>query len=554
MMSNTARCLLLCLSLFSPAGFALAQEPVNQSYSQGGSTANEADARSSADIEYENGLALARLQHWDEASGVFLSGRRRWPRDKRFPVELAGIAFKQKNYSHAAAWLHEALRLDPQDAYANEFLATIYFLQGNLEAALKYWNRIEKPRIDEVRTNPTPRTNPVLLDRAFAVSPASVLQLDDLLTSEVRLNALGVFPSYRLDLPAHGDNGFDLQFQAQENNGFGNTKLQALLGVFRGLPYQEVTPEYYNIGKSATNWLSLLRWDAQKRRAETSLSGPFLRNPRWRYRIGVDLRDENWEIRKSFSGPAPILAGLNLRREELSAEIQRMIGSRLSWGAAAEFSHRDYRNVFSGSALNAALLTSGDELSERANLGYELLRLPERRLTIGGKADARVSRLLSGGAKSFEKIQGGVNVRWLPRAQGDDYETHLDVRAGDTFGSFPFDELFMLGVERDNDLWLRGHIGTRDGQKGTAPLGSRYVVTNWETDKNIYRNGIFTVKLGPFVDSGSIGGVNAVLGSQKWLWDTGVECKISVLGVGVSLIYGKDLRSGNNAFYTAVGR
>ena len=47
--------------------------------------------------------------------------------------------------------LHRALQLDPKDEYANEFLATVYFLEGNLEAALKYWNRVGKPQIAEVR-------------------------------------------------------------------------------------------------------------------------------------------------------------------------------------------------------------------------------------------------------------------------------------------------------------------------------------------------------------------------------------------------------------------
>ncbi len=65
-------------------------------------------------------------------------------------------------------------------------------------------------------------------------------------------------------------------------------------------------------------------------------------------------------------------------------------------------------------------------------------------------------------------------MHWLPTARGDDYETLVRVRAGKTFGDLPFDELFMLGLERDNDLWLRGHIGTRDGRKGSAPLGKDY--------------------------------------------------------------------------------
>ena len=509
---------------------------------------------SSAELDYYRGLALAHLERWKEARKAFLAGRRRLRRDKRFPIELAGVAFKQKNYPQAAAFLRSALRLDPKDSYANDFLATVYFLEGNLDAALKYWNRIEKPGIDRVLTDPNLHVNPVLLDHAFAFSPAAILRQEELLDSQARLQQLEIFPSYRLDLLARADEKFDLQFRAQELNGFGNTKLQALLGVLRGLPYQEVNPEYYNIGGSATNVVSMLRWDAQKRRALTELSSPLRRNPKWRYRLDADLRDENWEIRRSFTGPAPILASLNVRREVAGAEIARLIGSRWKWSTGVEFSHRDYRNVFAGGALTPKLLAQGDELKEKAQLNYEFLRVPERRLTVDGALSAQVGRLWSTPAESFSKVQAAVNSRWLPRSQGDDYETRLSLRAGDTFGQIPFDELFMLGMERDNDLWLRGHIGTRDGQKGSAPLGSRYALTNWETYKNLYRNGIVTLKLGPFLDSGRITGASAALGSSKWLWDTGAQCKVSVLGVGVTLIYGKDLRTGNNAFYTSVGR
>ena len=509
---------------------------------------------SSADAQYYRGLALAHLQRWDDARKAFLAGYRRQPRDKRFPIELAGIAFKQKNYPQAAIWLRRGLRLDAHDSYANDFLATVYFLEGNLEAALKYWNRIDKPRIEKVRTEPTLRVNPVLLDHAFAFSSAGILQRDDLLASEARLHTLEIFPGYRLDLLARPDENFDVQFRAQERDGFGNSKLQALLGLFRGLPYQEVNLEYFNIGGTATNWTSLLRWDAQKRRDLASLAGPFLRNPKWHYRLEADLRGENWELRKSFTGTAPVLAALNMRREAFRAEIKRLIGSRWNWSAGEEFSHRDYRDVFSGAALTPNLLLQGYELSEYASLGYELLRVPEKRFTIESSMAGQAGRLLSGSGESFTRVQALLKLRWLPRAQGDDYETRLDLRAGDTFGQIPFDELFMLGMERDNDLWLRGHIGTRNGQKGSAPLGSRYALTNWETNKNLYRNGIMTLKLGPFVDSGRITGASSALNSRQWLWDTGAQLKISVLGVGVSVIYGRDLRSGKNAFYTTIGR
>ena len=110
----------------------------------------------------------------------------------------------------------------------------------------------------------------------------------------------------------------------------------------------------------------------------------------------------------------------------------------------------------------------------------------------------------------------------------------------------------MLGLERDNDLWMRGHIGTRDGRKGSAPLGRNYFLFNGEADKNVCQNGIFMVKVGPFLDTGKITDASAGLGSHQWLWDLGAQAKVRVFGIGVVFSYGRDLRSGHNAFYVSM--
>ena len=111
----------------------------------------------------------------------------------------------------------------------------------------------------------------------------------------------------------------------------------------------------------------------------------------------------------------------------------------------------------------------------------------------------------------------------------------------------------MLGLERDNDLWMRAHIATRDGRKGSAPLGRDYFLSNWDITKNIYNSGIFGIKLSPFLDTGKITDPLAGLGSKDWLWDTGAEAHFTMLGVGFTFTYGKDLRSGTNAFYFLAG-
>ena len=201
----------------------------------------------SADLDFYYGSALAQLGRLADAKQAFAAGSRLQPHDKRFPLELAGVAFKQKDYPRAARYLRRALHLDPHDAYGNDFLGTVYFLQGNIEAALKYWNRVNKPAIAEVRTVPTPRVSASLLDRAFTFAPASSLQLADLLTSDVRTRGLGIFPSQQFDLQARDDGKFDVLFRNRERDGWGQTKLEKLFLLFRGLPFLSITPEYYNL-------------------------------------------------------------------------------------------------------------------------------------------------------------------------------------------------------------------------------------------------------------------------------------------------------------------
>ena len=512
----------------------------------------------SAEQEYEYGVALARLKRWKYARSALLRGSRLAPHDKRFPIELAGVAFSLKHNGQAAGFLHRALRLDAEDDYANDFLATIYFLQGNLEAAVKYWNRLStpKPQVDQLRNDPPLRTRPALLDHAFAYAPASVLRLPQLLATNARLQNLRVYSNYRLELVAHPDGRFDSVFRAGELNGFGSGKLGALLRTFRGLPFQEVRPEYYNVRGTAMNILAIARWDPNKRRYGVELSAPPGEDPQWRYRISVDIRNENWEIRNGFTGPAPIEASLNLRREEAVAEISRLVGWRWRWLLGANLSNRDFRNVVPGATLTPELLEHGFELKQIAGLRYEILRSPEHRLNISSKGSSQAGRLWSQAGESFEKLQASVEAHWFPHASGDDLETHWRASAGRTFGQLPFDELFMLGLERDNDpvLWMRAHIGTRHGRKGSAPLSRNYFIANWETDKNVYSNGFLTLKLGPFIDTGKITDPVSALGTQEWLVDTGAELKIRVLGVGAAFTYGKDLLTGNNAFYVTLAR
>jgi tetratricopeptide (TPR) repeat protein len=507
-----------------------------------------------AELDFLRGLALARKQQWNESRQAFETGHLKSPSDPRFLVELAGVDYKQSDFAAAKRNLSAALRVGSHDSYTLDFLGTIYFLQGNIEAALKYWNAIDKPRLRKVSVQPAPSLDETLLQKAITFNAPQVLTGDALLSTHARLENLGVFSHQRVEL-APAQEYFDATLHLAERNGWGDTKLEGAIAMLSGVPYATVYPEIYNIGHRAVNFSSLLRWDSEKRRAFGALSTPLFDNPARRFKIYFDARNENWTLSNTFVGGVTPLSDLNLHRFAGGVELHSVVNARWSWSTGMEVTSRSFRNLQGiSSAAEKTFFTDATSFDYSLRVNGSVLRVPEHRFIFDAAAEGRIGRAFAENLGAFGTARGLLDAHWLPRASGDDYEMQARIRAGATVGNVPLDELFQLGVERDNDLWLRGHAGTIGGRKGAAPLGRRYFLMNWETDKNVYSNGLFSVKLGPFVDTGKIADASGLFGSREWLWDTGAQCKVRVLGsVTVVLIYGRDLRGGHNVFYpTAV--
>ncbi len=502
------------------------------------------------ELDYYRGMALARMGRWVEARRSLEEGEKKAPFDKRFSLELAGVSFKLQDFSRAKRHLRRALKLDIQDTYGNDFLASVYFLEGNLEAALKYWNRVSKPFIVEVNVEPQPRLRPVLLDRAFAFSPSNLLQAGDLLATQARLKQLEIFSHSRFELLPRADERFDLIFRSVERNGWGNSRIEGLFSTFRDIPAQMIHLEFFNLQQSALNSISFYRWDAQKRRVFTSLSGAWRGDPKWRYRFNFDGRKENWDLSRSLPIPQMSVGDLRLRKMAGGAEIEARPNGRWGWKTGVELSDRRFSNIPLQVPDPEKLFPDGASLKYLVSVDHRLIEVPERRFWGQSFCALEVARLFTPPHNSFAKIQAGVRSTWKPQARGDDYSVTTQFRAGGTKGASPFDELFVLGLERDNDLWARGHVATHDGKRGSGFLGRNYLLFNWELDKLLYHHAFFDVMIGPFLDSGKIVGKTNEFSSPYWLWDTGGQLKVRVLG-GPTLVlsYGKDLQTGRNAFY-----
>ncbi|MGH9860718.1 MAG: hypothetical protein ACRD5F_11900, partial [Candidatus Acidiferrales bacterium] len=285
----------------------------------------------------------------------------------------------------------------------------------------------------------------------------------------------------------------------------------------------------------------------QKRRAFTSLSAPLGGSAKWRWLAALDGRNENWDLRGTLAGGA--LPAVNVQKLELEFSLGAVESGRWNWRSAVTTAYRNFRQPLDIPAGAAEFFTEGTSLRYDAGIDVLLWSAPQRRFRVDAGATAGAGRYFTQPLGAFSHAGVSLSAHWLPRARGDDCETQASFRFGRTFGSVTLDELFVLGVERDNDLWLRGHAGTRNGRKGSAPLGRQFALFNFEVDKVLY-SGLIAVKLGPFFDAGRASDASRHFGSRGWLFDAGVQMKIGVGGAfQVVLSYGRDLRDGGDAFF-----
>jgi hypothetical protein len=426
-------------------------------------------------------------------------------------LSLASQAFRDDNLAEAREHLSSALRTNPADAYANDFLATVYLLENNTEAALKYWNRSAKPLVENIRIDPPLQTDPVLLDRAFAFSRGSVLRLDDFEKTQARLSALGIFSRYRMELSPNATDSFDVTLRAAERTGASRWSWA------RGLPFQSIKPEFLNIGGKALNVSSMLRWDSNKQRASVAVETPLNGNPAHGVRASADFRKENWVSPDGGFAMKKILA---------AAEIYGVQSGRWNWTSAVSFSHRLFSNDFSG----------GVQLKYSAAARHTWLRDPARHVNLDSSIAIDAGRLWAESPARFGKIVTSTKFGW----QG----LTSEVRLGTAIGQLPFDERFVIGLERDSDLWLRAHSASVNGRKNGSNTARAFILTNSDFQRKWLDTGWFHMTAGPFLDTGKSSM------APRWIVDMGFELRFTVLqSVGITVSFGKSLSDARRSFF-----
>jgi tetratricopeptide (TPR) repeat protein len=480
---------------------------------------------------YERGMELARAGSWNEAREEFLAGSIESPQDKRFLVELAGVEYRLGNRNGARHHLRKALNLDPDDTYTNDFLATLYFLDGNSDAALLFWNRIGKPRIQDIDISQLPKIRPELLDQALAFAPGDILTLNRYRYTMGLLTELDGFEGLVLDLRARDDGLYDATFRWRQSPAW----IRAA-SILASLPVQIVEVKGQNLRGEGIAATALYRFEAQKRRVALSFASPLNGRSKARFSMFADARSETWNLGQP--------ADFRVQKIAAGAALRFISSGRFSWETGATVADR----WFPG----APQFASGLSVTHSASFRYRLLDVPEHRLTADLRGAWETGRLfgrMSSGL--FSRTDWSLRGQWFPKPSGTDYQILARISGGAVMGNAPFDELFMLTADRDYDLSLRGHRGTIGRKRGSAPIGSRYMLANLDFYKAIWHPPLVRIDVGPVLDVGRVWNQVTPAERAKVLVDAGAQLRLALPGgFQFVLSYARDLRGGLGAFNT----
>jgi hypothetical protein len=312
-------------------------------------------------------------------------------------------------------------------------------------------------------------------------------------------------------LAPRNDENFDVTLRAMERRG-----VQPLLWL-RGLPFQAVQPEFMNISGQAMNVLSLVRWDKNKSRVNAIIETPWRGDPKWGIRVGIDGRQENW---------VDTHGNFHLRKIEASADFYAVPSGRWTWRSGATISQRRFSDS----------QASGLGMKYVGSITHTVLKDPVRQFRIDSSLIVEAGKLFVANAPRLGKVHSDLSLHWRGLMS--------QIRVGRTFGQPPFDEEFILGVEHDSDLWVRGHSATVDGRKNAANASRRFVVTNSEFQTKVFDTGWFGLNGGPFLDTAKSPAFS------RWVFDSGLQLRFNVLHiVEFTMSYGKSLRDSRHAFF-----
>lgn len=439
--------------------------------------------------------------------------------------ELAGVRFLQSRWADASAFAEHAARLDPADRPGWQLLATSRFLNGEPDAALAAWNRIDLPSIDIVRIEGVRHTRHPVVSGVIDLPPRTLLTTAQFNRAARRLDELPSSDATRLRyLPVGGL--AQIEAVVVEHPMLPIKMIPLATIAARSLLADELRVDVASPTGSGELWTAAWRWWENRPRVGVGVAVPSaIGLP------GVVTIDASWE-RQSYqtagmlSTGGPAIARDARRRVLMSVSDWRT--GRLRWKAGAGF----------------------DRWADEGHLSTEAgidLRLAADRLSVG---------VVTGAWAPIEAghrfVKGEVTADWRSTRERNLPLWSLTAGLAGTSGRAPFDLWPGAGTGDARSPLLRGHPLLTNGIVTGAAFGRRLGHASVEYRRPLRTTPAGTVAWAGFTDiAGAWRGMNADVDGRLHT-DVGAGIRMVLPGKGgvIRIDVARGLRDGDVAFST----
>jgi hypothetical protein len=467
------------------------------------------------------------LDHADEILGAV---REKCPSSAGPMRELAGVRFAQRRWAEAAALAREAIDREPEDQFAHHVLGASLFMQEDEVGALRAWNEIGLPHLDQVNIQGLHRSRYQAVTEALGLTPPAVLTADAFLRARHRLEELPDRASARLAVRPEDDGFADVDVMIAEHAGQPRGLSEWLGTAVRAGVDREVALALPGLTGQGDLWSASWRFWANRPRVAVGYAAPRVAGL-----FGV------WRVEGSWETETYGIGGATPRQESRAhgaLTVSDWLTGHLRYSLSTGFDAWDtgQRAASAGASLERRWL------DDRLSLGVDATKwLPIARSAVGptsgfsafgARATARSASISTSSGWGYQAVMGTERV-------SDAAPFTLWPGAGEGVARAP--------LLRAHPLLKDGVLDVLEGGDGSV-FGRSLQYASAELVRWLDRPAIAKLGVAGFVDVGRAAG-QAISGEAVAQTDLGAGLRLRLPGVGralrIDLAHG--LRDGANA-------
>jgi hypothetical protein len=215
-------------------------------------------------------------------------------------IQLAA-ALNDRRWVDAADLAREAITRDHTDEYAHLVLGTSLFMLDDEIGALRAWNEIDQPRLNQVNIEGLQRSRYQILTDALGLQPNGVLTADAFLRARHRLDELPDRAGARLALRPEDEGFASVDVVISEKSGLPHGRAEWIGTGARIAINREIAVALPGSSGQGEVWSASWRWWNNRPKAALSFAAPHVAGL-----FGVWRVDGSWETESYTTGGAEL--------------------------------------------------------------------------------------------------------------------------------------------------------------------------------------------------------------------------------------------------------